>query len=228
MIFLGFIWLILTIIDLTKGLSDFLQTINYFIWFLFILDFLLEFILAPKKVIYLKRNWLTIISLLVPAMRVLRAFRIFRMARFFRSTNLIRIMGSFNRGMAALSKTLGRRRFGYIILLTILVVLLGAAGIYSMDEERKVISDFGSAVWWSAMMITTMGSDYFPISSEGRFLSFILAVYGFAIFGYVTATVASFFVDQDKTQKSSTDLKLESLEKEIVELKELIRNKSTS
>ena len=58
MVFLAFLWLVLTIIDLTTGLSDFLQAVNYLIWFLFILDFLLEFLLAPKKVMYLKRNLL--------------------------------------------------------------------------------------------------------------------------------------------------------------------------
>ena len=43
----------------------------------------------------------------------------------------------------------------------------------------------------------TMGSDYFPKTPEGRMLCFLLAVYAFAIFGYLTATLATFFVSQD-------------------------------
>ena len=42
--------------------------------------------------------------------------------------------------------------------------------------------------------MTTMGSDYFPQTAEGRVLCFILAIYAFAVFGYVTATLATFFV----------------------------------
>jgi voltage-gated potassium channel len=45
--------------------------------------------------------------------------------------------------------------------------------------------------------MTTMGSDYFPQTPEGRILCFLLALYAFAVFGYVTATLATFFIGQD-------------------------------
>jgi voltage-gated potassium channel len=47
------------------------------------------------------------------------------------------------------------------------------------------------------MVLTTMGSDYFPHSPEGRILCLLLAVFAFAVFGYVTATLATFFVGRD-------------------------------
>ncbi len=53
------------------------------------------------------------------------------------------------------------------------------------------------------MMITTIGSEYFPKTAEGRVLCFILALYGFAVFGYVTATLATFFVGRDAENKDS-------------------------
>ena len=45
------------------------------VWIIFILDFAIEFTLAPRKLRYLKSNWLTAVSLLVPALRVLRIIR---------------------------------------------------------------------------------------------------------------------------------------------------------
>ena len=45
--------------------------------------------------------------------------------------------------------------------------------------------------------MTTMGSDYVPQTAEGRILFFLLALYAFTMFGYVTATLATFFVGQD-------------------------------
>jgi voltage-gated potassium channel len=42
-----------------------------------------------------------------------------------------------------------------------------------------------------------MGSDYFPLSGEGRLLCLLLAIYGFAVFGYVTASIASLFIARD-------------------------------
>jgi voltage-gated potassium channel len=48
------------------------------------------------------------------------------------------------------------------------------------------------------MLLTTMGSDYWPRTAEGRLLCLLLAVYAFAVFGYVTAAIAAYFVGRDK------------------------------
>jgi voltage-gated potassium channel len=86
-----------------------------------------------------------------------------------------------------------------VVALTLLVNVLGAAGIYAFerDSDGTGITGFGTALWWTAMTLTTMGADYFPRSAEGRLLGLLLAVYGFAVFGYVTASIASLFVARD-------------------------------
>ena len=45
--------------------------------------------------------------------------------------------------------------------------------------------------------MTTMGAQYWPQTVEGRVLYFLLALYAFAVFGYVTTTLAIFFVGRD-------------------------------
>jgi voltage-gated potassium channel len=47
------------------------------------------------------------------------------------------------------------------------------------------------------MLLTTMGSEFWPRTPEGRLLCFLLALYGFAVFGYITASFATFFVGRD-------------------------------
>ncbi|WP_373061169.1 hypothetical protein [Gemmatimonas sp.] len=47
------------------------------------------------------------------------------------------------------------------------------------------------------MTITTMGADFFPLTPEGGLLDLLLAIYGFAVFGYATAAIASFFVARE-------------------------------
>lgn len=47
------------------------------------------------------------------------------------------------------------------------------------------------------MLLTTMGSEYWPQTAEGRILCLLLSVYAFAVFGYVTAAIADYFVDTD-------------------------------
>ncbi|HEY0971659.1 MAG TPA: ion transporter [Gemmatimonadales bacterium] len=200
---LGFVWLVLVIIDLTRGLSPVLATLNYVIWGLFILQFLLELAIAPRKGEYFRRNWLTAIALVLPALRVVRVLRAFRVLRALRGARLVRVVSSMNRGMRSLGRVMGRRGVGYVVALTIVVDLLGAAGMYAFEREASggYFGNFATALWWTAMTLTSMGADYFPRTGEGRLLGLLLAIYGFAVFGYVTASIASLFVARDAEEE---------------------------
>lgn len=196
---LGLIWLALLVVELTRGLSPFLARIGFAIWVIFILDFCVKFLLAPHKRDYLRRNWLTAVALAVPALRAIRALRALRVARAVRGARLLRLLASWNRGMRALGRTMRRRGFGYVMLVTLLVLMSGAAGMYAFEREvaPERFNNYGTALWWTAMILTTMGSEYWPQTAEGRFLCLLLATYGFTMFGYVTATLASFFLARD-------------------------------
>jgi voltage-gated potassium channel len=151
----------------------------------------------------LKRNWLTVIALIIPALRFFRALAVLRAARALRGLRLVRIVGTANRSMNALRTTMRRRRFGYVLGLTLLVVVLGAAGMLSFEPAEEVPGGFTSyfhALWWTAMLVTSIGSDFWPLTTEGRVLALLLSIYGLAVFGYITASFASFFVGRDASE----------------------------
>lgn len=250
LIALSFVWLGLLIYDFTQGgLSPLLQNISDGIWAIFILDFVLGIVIAPRKLEYLRRNWLTAVSLVIPALRLLRffqAFRLLRAVRAIRSINLLRLITSLNRGMRTLSRTLGRRGIGYVVALTVIVTFAGAAGMYvfenpaalqqaNLDQahlDARGLPSYGEAVWWTAMIMTTLGSEYWPQTVEGRILGWLLALYAFAIFGYITATIASFFVGQDTTPQAQPSVPADTvaLHDEIVVLRQelaLLRDQRT-
>jgi voltage-gated potassium channel len=217
---LAFVWLGLLVIDFTRGLNPLLQTVSNAIWVLFIADFVVEFIIAPKKRTYLRQSWLTALSLLLPALRILRIFRAFRAlnaARAVRTVSFVRLLTSLNRGMRATARALGRRNIGYVVAFTILVTFAGAAGIALFESPQSLyesgytdtvettagLADYSEAVWWTAMLITTIGSDYWPQTVEGRILCWMLSVYALAIFGYITAALASHFIGIDRLVEQS-------------------------
>ena len=199
---LGFLWLGLLVLELTRGLSPLLAGISTAIWIAFLLEFALRLTLAPDRSAYLRRNWLGALSLLVPALRVLRIARavgILRAARAVRGIRLVRVVGAVNRSMRALSRSMGRRGLGYVAVLTLVVTLAGAAGMFAFERDAPggALQDYGAAVWWTAMIMTTMGSEYWPRTGEGRVLCVLLALYAFGVFGYVTAALATYFVGRD-------------------------------
>lgn len=198
---LGIAWLALLVLEFTHGTGPLLSQVVTLIWVLFILDFVLKLVLAPDKRRFLRRNVLIAVSLALPALRAVRMLRIARAARAMRGLRLLRLLTSLNRGMRALGAALRRRGFGYVLLLTLLVLLGGAAGMHAFEQDAAAagggLDTYGGALWWTAMILVTLGSDYWPRTPEGRVLCLMLAVYGFTIFGYVTATLATFFVASD-------------------------------
>lgn len=229
LIVLSAVWIVLIVIDFGWGLNVFGEIATAVIWGLFIFDFLLRFTIAPKKTRYLARNWLTALSLLLPALRIFRVARLFRVLARLRALQLVRILGSLNRGMRALGKTMRRRGFGYIMILTTIVTFVGAAGMFYFERslpDGEGMDNFYTALWWTAMLMTTMGSEYWPKTAEGRALCLFLSVYAFAVFGYVTGVIATFFIGRDAAEDEGDVAgrrDFEALRQEIRALREEIR-----
>lgn len=197
MLLLSFIWLALVLVELIWTSSGLFELMGTIIWVIFIVEFLLRFLLAPRKWRFIRRNPITIVALAAPAFRFLNALRFLRLTRGLR---LVRIVGTANRGFNALRKSFERRGLGYVLLTTALVILLGAGGMLAFEPAREVQGGFvnyGDALWWTAMLIATIGSGFWPETAEGRLLTFLLSLYGLAIFGYITASFASFFIGQE-------------------------------
>ena len=128
MLVLGFVWLVLLGIEFlweeVWEQNPLFNSLSTVIWIIFILNFVVELILAPRKLEYFQRNWLTTLALVVPALRVFRVFRVFgflRATRVARGFRLVRVVGSLNRGMRALGASMSRRGFGYVVALTVIV-----------------------------------------------------------------------------------------------------------
>lgn len=206
MIILSFIWLLLLIVEFVWGSIRIFEVFGVIIWILFLIEFVVRFILAPDKGAFAKSNWIGIVALMVPAVRLLGAFRLLRLARAARGLRLVRVVGAANRGMTALRSSMGRRGLGYVLAATVLVALLGAAGMLAFEPAGEVAGGFTSyadALWWTTMLITTIGSAFWPQSVEGRVLCFILSLYGMTVFGYITASLASFFIGREASAKES-------------------------
>lgn len=227
---LGFIWLALLVIELIWGLTPALEAATTAIWIIFIIDFAIDMLLAPDRKAYLKKNWIMVIALIVPAFRAFRVLQVLRSARAVRGLTLTRMVTSLNRNMRALRLSMGRRGLGYVVILTSLVTLAGSAGIYTFERGiNENLSSFGNALWFTAMMMTTMGSDYWPRTPEGRILAVMLGIYAFTVFGYVTASLASFFVGRDADSDNSEIAGIKSikaLQSEVEALRSEVRTLS--
>ena len=227
MLVLSFVWLALVLVELVWGTSSLLAVFGTAIWIVFLIEFAVRLAVAPDKVAFLKTNWLSILALAAPAFRLLRALRVLRFARGLRGLQLIRILGTANRSMNALRASLRRRGLGYVLAMTAFVVLLGAGGMLAFEPASEVEGGFvgyGDALWWTGMLLTSLGSEYWPRTAEGRVLCFLLALYGFAVFGYITASFASFFVGRDAASEDAEVVGVQDIAKLREEIAALRRD----
>lgn len=196
MVLLGVVWLVLLVMELLNGLPRLLDVVSIVIWAIFIFEFIVLLVLAPDRTHFLKTNWLMAITLIVPAFRLLLILRVLRLARLLR---LAGITAALNRARRALHKRMATRRLAYVSLMTTLVAFTGAAGMYAFERQVNPGFDtYGDSLWWTAMILTTLGSQYWPVTWEGRALGLLLSVYTFGVFGYFTAVLASFFIGKDR------------------------------
>jgi voltage-gated potassium channel len=200
MIVLSFVWFVLVLAELIWGEGGLFEVFGTIIWVIFIGDFVIRFAIAPSKPTFLWSNVIILLALILPALRMFRVLQVFRVLRAARGLRLLKIVGTANRSMNALRRSLGRRGLGYVLLVTLAVALLGAAGMLVFEPAREVKGGFetyADALWWTAMLLTTIGSGFWPVTAEGRVLAFLLSIYGIIVFGYITASFATFFIGRE-------------------------------
>jgi voltage-gated potassium channel len=121
-----------------------------------------------------------------------------------------------------------RRGVGYVLALFVAMCFGGAAGMYALEPRREGFSSYGDALWWTTMIMTTMGSAHWPLTAEGRILAVLISLVAIGVFGYFTAMLASFLVGRDAATEPdgvATGAELRALRREIAELHDELRKR---
>lgn len=187
------------------------------IWIIFAVHFAVQLVLADDRWRFLRTNWIAAVSVLLPPARVLR---VARLAPLLRTARLGRTLGTVNRSVRALRLTLDRRRFGFVLAATLVVVLASAASVLGFEQfaERSEITTAGAALWWAAATITTMSPGYDPVTTEGRVIGLLVRIYAVGVFSYLTATVAAHFIGVDTRDREGVGeiaARLDSLDRQL-------------
>ncbi len=200
MVALGLVFLVLLLvqvssIQLTAGEQTFVDRADDVIYGIFVADFLLRLLIVPDRSRYLRTNWLLAISLVLPALRPLK---LVRMAPALGSLHAAQLVGGANRALASLRLMLRGRVFLYLSMITAVIVLAGAGVVMRLDvgHAGTPLTSYGESLWWAATLITTVNSSDDPVSAWGRIVAFLMRIYAVGVFGYLTASIASYFVAQ--------------------------------
>lgn len=203
MLFLSIYVLVALLVDTVASLpaevSRLLDLVDTGVCVVFALDFLLQLKAARRKWDYLKWGWIDLISSIptLPFLRIGRLARIVRILRVLRGIRSTRVI------VEHLFHHRARGTFATVALITFVVIVFASVAVLNVETTpESTIRTAEDALWWSLATVTTVGyGDVYPKTSVGRFVAAVLMIAGIALFATFTATVASFFVQQDQRRE---------------------------
>jgi voltage-gated potassium channel len=233
MLVLSFVWLCILIIELVYDTNLVLSVLGTGIWILFILYFNMCLVNVANRMAFLKKNWLFVLAILVCVLRFVPFLQSFPLVRAVTATfgmQVIWIFASADQGMRSIRGILGHRGVGYALALAFVVIFAGAAGMLHFERisnDPHGIHTYPNALWWTAMQMTNIGSTYSIKTPGGRVICLAISVYAAAMFGYLTALFATFFIDREiKVTKSeiARQKSLQDIQEEIIRLRLVIED----
>src|ERR1700683_5293435 len=184
-----------------------LWAVDWAIWGLFVLYYVVRFSLAPKRWHWFIRHLIDFAIVTLPLLRPLRLLRLLVL-------------------IEVLQKAIGDAFRGRIVVYTVsgVVLLIYTSSLAVFDKERYLhgatINSFGKALWWSITTVTTVGyGDVYPVTNTGRVIAVLLMIGGISLVGVVTAALASWIIErvteEESVMQAATVAHVEELRNEI-------------
>jgi voltage-gated potassium channel len=209
MLCVSFVWFLVIVAELVGEKNPWLLDCGTALWILIAVYVGLRMSAAQDRTLFLKKNWLFVLAVLVSILRIVPFLQGLPLVRALTATfglQVVWIFASADQGLRSMSRMMGRRGGGYALTLTAVVVLAGAAGMLHFESGVggiEGIHSFPRALWWVSMQITNIGSGYQPMSRGGKALCLGISVYAAAMFGYLTAVFAALFIGHDAKDPKS-------------------------
>ena len=168
--------------DVSPSSQSILDGIQWVSWIAFAADLLFGVYKSSDKVQFLKKHPLEILAVVLPFLRPLR------LLRFISFGTLVFEKVNLGKSIAITFK----------VIVTALFLTYLAGIEITMAERGKpgaTIESVGDGFWWAITTLTTVGyGDIYPTTTEGRFIAVGLMISGICVLGFISATVAAWFV----------------------------------
>ena len=198
-----------------RAVNNTLDAVMTVLYVTFVVDYVVRLTLAPQRVRWFFRHLLDLAIVVLPFLRPLRLLRLVVLVKV-----LHRAGGDAIRGRVVMYTAASATLLVYVASLAMLETERNAA--------EATITNFGEAVWWSIVTVTTVGyGDEYPVTTTGRVIAVLLMIGGISLIGVITATVASWIVErvseEDSAHRAATAAQIDELRDEIRHLSRQLR-----
>ena len=140
--------------------------------------------------------YLTFIIADARILRILRFLRVLKVTKHFHHSNTFHII----------TNTIFKKKSELISSLVLMfsLLLICATGVFFAENgaQPDKFSSIPSAMWWAVATLTTVGyGDIFPVTSLGKILGSVSAIFGIGLFALPAGLLASGFSDEMQKEK---------------------------
>ncbi|MDQ6990487.1 MAG: potassium channel family protein, partial [Mariprofundaceae bacterium] len=170
---------------------------------------------SEDRPLYLKKNWLDLVLIVLlasPLLRIFSSLRLMRLLPLLRVGVLIRA----NRKRLLNLLVLSQANFPAAMTLVFGFVFVFGTSVYFL--EHNVNDQFGTisdGLWWAFVTLTTVGyGDIYPMTMSGRLVAVVTMIFGIALYSLLVANL-TFFVEEQGRKRAEEAAEKKKKEKEI-------------
>ena len=163
------------------------------IYIMFVLDYIIRLFTRKNKKVFFKHNVVDLIAIIPLGFGQTNAFSAFKLIKV--AAYILRLLGN-------IKEILFTNGFIYALGSTFIITIMGSIGIYIFEYGTESIQNYGDALWWSFVTVTTVGfGDISPSTNGGRFIACILMITGIGFLSMLTSTISTFFFQAIENKK---------------------------
>ena len=202
----------------------FTEYVIYFdlmVCFLLFCDFMFRVYHTEDRIAFFKDKW-TWIDIIAMIPIEFAPFRILR---------LLRIVILLHKSSKLLKEFIEDTHLDWSFGVLIITVVVGTILFYIVEVGINVnIHSLGDALWYVLPTMGTNGGNIVPMTVSGKIISIIVMIVGILFLGMFTASVASWLTEKSGKKCEQDEIRelkgqIQELHSEILELKEIIKNK---
>ena len=197
--------IVVSIIPLAfKGSNEILSVIDKVTVFIFIIDYIFRILTADMKLqkgalsfVFYPFSGMAILDLLsiLPSVTILNSsFKLLKILRLFRTFRVFRVFKAvrYSKSINMVINVFRKQKSSLITVCVLAGAYILVSALVVFNVEPETFPTFFDAIYWATVSLTTVGyGDIYAISTAGKVITMLSAIFGIAIValpaGIVTA-----------------------------------------
>ncbi len=192
-------------IPLPKEVTLSFYYIDNIVRLIFIGDYMIRFVIAKGKRIFIKNNMIDLMSI-IPLRAYIKIASLINLAYIIEPNVIIKVFKMFMLGVffvkfkVKTKEEIRTNRVYYLLIISTTIIVIGAV-IISLIEGISL----GDALWWSFVTFTTVGYGDVVLKTQlGRSIAVILMVFGVGFIGITSTAIALRVLNGGKKEKNTS------------------------